>query len=78
MSIIQWILVALLWLAFAVTMAVTLIKDTKEMKAIKSRRELLDEICDYLHEEVAVTGRWPEGHEDFMRRFTVRFEKDWW
>lgn len=70
-------LVIIMWAVFVDTMLITIVRHIKEMRAIKSRRQLLDEVVDWLHEEHIVSlSDTDSNHIDLMNRFCKRFGKD--
>ncbi|CAJ0600690.1 unnamed protein product [Cylicocyclus nassatus] len=54
-------------------MIVTIVKNFKEIRCMKDRRKLLDEVNDYLQATQAISGRNLEGHDEFMQKFCKRF-----
>lgn len=66
----------IVWAVFVGTMIVTFVKYFKEIRCMKDRRKLLDEVCDYLQATLAISGRNLESHNEFMQKFCKRFEKD--
>lgn len=65
-----------LCLLTVVTIITSLIGTIRDIRLAKTRRKLLDEVVDYLHEQVAVCGRNLTSHEEFMIKFCKRFGSD--
>lgn len=74
MAIIQIIILSILIVAIFVTIILTAYKDYKQIKSIKSKKDMIEEIANFLREELAVKNIIDvEDYANLMTKFCERF-----